>query len=254
MKNRITLTVALLLAAAAGAGAQDMPLSTILVKNDGWKEAAKDLKQINWLGSDETGRVILRDADGWAVLSPVGELTKKGHEGIAGVDSVQPTVHTKTGFTYAIAVGNVVLQKSPRAFDKLSVPEKLSVPSGLVAWPDGGTLVVGDAKGNHLWAFKVEKDGKLSAGERYYPLRTKPDEIESHVTALAMDNENRLYACTPLGVQVFDPTGRLCGVVSKPGDGDLTGVALGGKDGDTLYVACGDKVYSRKVQVKPKPK
>jgi sugar lactone lactonase YvrE len=123
-------------------------------------------------------------------------------------------------------------------------------PSGVVLWPDEGTLVVGDRAGKHLWAFRVEKDGSLTCGERYYALRVKPGQTASGVTALTADSAGRLYACTPLGVQVFDPTGRLSGVLLKPGEGDLTAIAFGGEKHDTLFVLCGGKVYARKTQAR----
>jgi enterochelin esterase family protein len=78
-------------------------------------------------------------------------------------------------------------------------------------------------------------------------------ETASGVTALTVDDKGRVYACTPLGVQVFDPTGRLSGVLLKPADGDLTAVALGGPDGDTLFVACGEKIFARKTKAKAVP-
>jgi len=45
--------------------------------------------------------------------------------------------------------------------------------SCLGRWRDGGTLVVGDASGAHLWAFRIEKNGDLSSPEKYYPLRLR---------------------------------------------------------------------------------
>jgi enterochelin esterase family protein len=68
------------------------------------------------------------------------------------------------------------------------------------------------------------------------------------VRGLAVDDKGRLYACTPLGVQVFDPTGRLSGVMLKPCDGELTAAAFGGDKGDLLFVLCGDKVFVRKTK------
>src|SRR5262249_34835250 len=110
----------------------------------------------------------------------------------------------------------------PREF---AVPG-LNRPAGITLWPDGRRLVVGDADGKHLWAFPVEKDGDLTAGERYYALRVKRGQTKSGVTALTVDDKGRLYACTPLGVQVFDPTGRLCGVLLKPSAADPTAIAF----------------------------
>ena len=73
------------------------------------------------------------------------------------------------------------------------------------------------------------------------------------MTALTTDAAGRVYACTPLGIQVFDPTGRLCGVLHKPGRGDLTAIAFCGENRDILAVACGEKLFMRKMQAKGLP-
>src|SRR5262249_40035641 len=41
--------------------------------------------------------------------------------------------------------------------------DQVLVPSGLVFWADGGTLVVASAKEPHLWAFRVHKDGTAAS-------------------------------------------------------------------------------------------
>lgn len=128
--------------------------------------------------------------------------------------------------------------------------EPLVRPSCAVLWPDESQLVVGDAEGKYLWAFRVESDGRLGAGDRYYSLRVQPGQPGCGVSALTFDNAGRLYACTTLGVQVFDPTGRLSGVLLKPADAPLTAITFGGPDHDQLFVACGDKVYARKLKSK----
>jgi enterochelin esterase family protein len=53
-----------------------------------------------------------------------------------------------------------------------------------------------------------------------------------------------------VGVQVFDPTGRMCGVLRKPqASAPLTSCTLGGAQLDVLFVTNGDKVYSRKLRI-----
>ncbi len=85
---------------------------------------------------------------------------------------------------------------------------------------------------------------------RYYSLRVTMGEKAGGVKAMEMDARNLRYAATPLGVQVFDPTGRLCGIILPPAKEEMTAITIGGKDADQLFVACGDKIYSRKIQGK----
>src|SRR5262249_25637554 len=127
--------------------------------------------------------------------------------------------------------------------------EGLTTPTCLTLWPDEGQMVIGESESAWLWAVRIEADGKLGAGDRDYSLRTDRGR-KTKVTALVMDAGRLLYACTPEGIQVFDPTGRLCGVILSPAKEEMTAITIGGEKGDTLFVAVGDKVYSRKIQRK----
>jgi enterochelin esterase family protein len=67
---------------------------------------------------------------------------------------------------------------------------------------------------------------------------------------MAVDRAGRFYVTSSAGVQVFDPTGRPCGVLptvdtTQP----LTTCILAGPDHSTLYIANGTRVYRRKLTV-----
>ena len=112
-------------------------------------------------------------------------------------------------------------------------------------------LVIGDGGGKYLWAARIEKDGTLGIlGSLLLASRQVRGETASGVNAMVMDTNYMLYASTPLGVQVFDPTGRLSGIIAAPAKEEMTAITLGGKNADQLFVACGDKIYSRKIQAK----
>ncbi len=95
----------------------------------------------------------------------------------------------------------------------------------------------------------LNKDGSLSCKERYYPLRVPPKEA-SKAGGLALDEKGRIYAATRNGVHVFDPTGRLCGVLLHPGQGNETALAFAGPERNMLVLACGNKLYVRKTLAK----
>ena len=53
-----------------------------------------------------------------------------------------------------------------------------------------------------------------------------------------------------VGVQVFDPTGRQCGVLPKPNEAaPLTSCTLAGPNHEWLYVTNGDTVFRRRLKV-----
>lgn len=82
----------------------------------------------------------------------------------------------------------------------------------------------------------------------YCPLRQVRDREAVDVTGVTVDRDGRIYAVTDVGIQVFDPTGRLCGVMTAPPQGDWrwTGV-LPTFEGDTLTLWIGDTKYARKL-------
>jgi len=68
---------------------------------------------------------------------------------------------------------------------------------------------------------------------------------------MTTDMEGRAYVTTALGVQVFEKEGKLLGILEKPmPNAALVSVGFAGKEMDTLYIACGDKIYKRKANVK----
>jgi sugar lactone lactonase YvrE len=122
-------------------------------------------------------------------------------------------------------------------------------PNGIILWPDEGTLVVTDSDKPHLWTYRVEADGSLKYGERYYqPLMMPAGRDRPGSDGMTVDREGRLYVCTHAGLQMFDPTGRLGGVIRKPQEKFLSNVVFGGEKLDYLYVTCTDKVFRRKVK------
>jgi enterochelin esterase family protein len=135
-------------------------------------------------------------------------------------------------------------------------------PNGIALSPDQGTLAVSDHRGEHTWTFRVEADGSLSTKAPYMTMRlpidpegksesAKPPPVKtaSGGDGMTSDTTGRYYVTSHLGVQVFDPTGRMCGVLPKPQpDKPLTSCALAGPGLGYLYVTNGDKIFRRKVQ------
>ncbi len=153
------------------------------------------------------------------------------------------------GFYFTDPPHQQVWYVSPDRREKQIVAEGFR-PNGVILTPDEGTLVVTDSDAPHLWAFRVEKDGRLKYGEKYFqPLRlpsggaTRPGS-----DGMTVDKAGRVYVATRSGVQMFDPTGRISGVILKPQPGSLSNVAFGAPDLKVLYATCGDKVFRRRTK------
>jgi gluconolactonase len=279
----------ILLAVAAPAAAQDMPLSQVLVSGEGWQAAAVECKSAAALAGDGRGNVYIADLEG----KQIWRLDKDGKEsvfaktegavrGLAAADgklfAAEPDTRkvvvydadgkqtaeykdiaaqyfavTKGGDIYCSVPKGKAVYLLDRDGKERKVAGDLLWPGALVLWTDGGTLVVADAGGRYLYAFRVQKNGDLDAREPYYQFRVRPDYPfwePSDNAGLTLDAAGRAYATSREGVQVFDPTGRLSGIMVAPERKALGGVAFGGADLDRLYVVCGGKVYVRKVQSK----
>jgi enterochelin esterase family protein len=136
----------------------------------------------------------------------------------------------------------------------------ITAPNGISLSRSQGMLAVSDYRGVHVWTFRVEPNGDLTARMPYMTMRTPPDldatgnrmrapdyKTTSGGDGMTTDTMGRFYVATTLGVQVFDPTGRHCGVLTKPADKSMTSVTLAGPKHEYLYVTCGDTIYRRKV-------
>lgn len=168
------------------------------------------------------------------------------------------------GTIYVTETGkHQVTRVDPKTGAKSAADTGITGPNGIALANDSGTLAVSDYKGSHTWMFRVGADGALDAKmptmEMQRPIDPKgefkfyeppPLLAASGGDGMAVDRVGRWYVTSALGVQVFDPTGRLCGVMPKPRpDKPLTSCVLAGPNRDQLYVTNGDAVYRRKLAV-----
>jgi enterochelin esterase family protein len=118
-------------------------------------------------------------------------------------------------------------------------------PNGITLSPDQGTLVVSDHGGPHVWAFRIEPDGSLSHGDRYMTVVTPIGTEESKGDGAATDAYGRYYVTSEVGLQMFDPTGRLGGVIGIPAPKAVS-VEFGGPGLAWLYLAADGKIFRRR--------
>lgn len=156
-----------------------------------------------------------------------------------------------------------VTRIDPQTGSTTPVDVGISKPNGIALSNDGGTLAVSDYGGDSTWMFRVLGDGTLDSKMPTMPMRLPIDEkgkfsfnepppylAASRGDGLAVDRKGRFYVTSALGVQVFDPTGRPCGVLPTPNPAQpLTTCILAGAGHNTLYVANGTTVYRRKLTV-----
>ena len=172
---------------------------------------------------------------------------------------------TSDGFILITETGaQQVTRVNPHTGEVTPVDTGIISPNGIALSNDGGTLAVSDYGGPHTWTFRVTAGGVLDAKMPTMPMRLpieykrkfRFNEAPPYATAsrgdgMAVDKTGRYYVTSELGVQIFDPTGRPCGVLPKVDrDQPLTSCMLAGSNHSTLYIAHGTRIYCRKLTVK----
>ena len=64
---------------------------------------------------------------------------------------------------------------------------------------------------------------------------------------MTTDASGRYFVTSHLGIQVFDPSGTLLGIIERPQNKAAVNVAFGGPDASILFVCNADKVFKRKL-------
>ena len=268
--------------------AGDQALSKVLIEGEGWVEIGSGYGFTDAACGDEAGNFYFSDLPKGTVyrVSPEGTVApfiengprisglKPGPDGrlyactqapkkqIVAIDrqsreitvladNVQPNdlIVSPKGFVYFTDTGKGQVEgieiKSRKSF---TAATRLNAPNGIALSPDGGTLAVSEYKGSNVWTYRVEADGTLTAGAPYMTLRTPPGRSESAGDGMTVDSTGRYYVTSALGIQMFDATGRLGGVIARPQEKAVVSCAFAGGDGSYLYVCSADKVYRRKTQ------
>lgn len=268
---------------------QDMPLSDLLIDGEGWREMASGYGFADGSCADAEGNFYFTDVSKGTTInkiSPDGKLsvfidntprisglkfgpggrlyaaTQHPNKQIVSFDrSGQMTVLlenadpndlvvTAKGGVYFTRTGKKeVVYIDPEGKSRV-VDQGINKPNGITLSPDQGTLVVSDYGGTNLWTFRIEKDGSLSGRQPYMTVRAVTGKAEAQGDGMTTDTAGRYYVCTELGIQVFDPIGRMCGVLSRPQPKFGANLAFAGTDNAYLYAVCSDKVYRRKTKAR----
>ena len=192
----------------------------------------------------------------------VVEINPKNNEIKVLVKDVHPNdlVITHKGYLYFTETKKKQVTFFNTKTGEIKVADKgITAPNGICLSPDQGTLVVSDFKGKHCWAFRIETDGSLKFKQPYMTMRRKPDPTKRTILpnfqssakgdGMITDAYGRYYVATELGVQYFDPTGRLSGVIPGPSDiKGISSVTFAGLNMEYMYITCFDKVYRLKTK------
>lgn len=277
--------------------AQDTSLHEYLIDSEPWKEVVSGQAFTDGLCTDQEGNLLFTDVKsgkGIYKLDAASGQISLTHDNLPGISGLQ---FGQDGRLYAthnreqrvIAIGKdgqidvlvtgvkcndlvvtkkgfVYFTETPTKRIHLVTPDKqhriadeghVTRPNGISVSPDEQTLAVSDHGGKHVWAWRIENDGSLTAGAPFMtmwlplPKEGKENKEEAFGDGMTTEEKGRWFVTTEVGIQVFDPAGRLAGIIAKPVPaGKIVSVEFAGKDHDILFVAAGDKIFSRKLKVK----
>ena len=289
-RNTLTVALATWLIGIGFGSAQDMPLSQVLIEGEGWEVVSEGHDFTDGLCTDSKGNLYFADVksgDGVFKTSLDGKTEKlfSGVEGISGLqwgadgklyacvarqqrvisfsakgEVTELAADVRPNDLVVAHDGNLYFTMTPakeiRRIDpggKMTVVSEgvVSKPNGISLSPDQGTLAVSDYGGKYVWAFRIEKDGSLNHAQNYMTMRTPVKNPEvAKGDGMATDIHGRYYVTSEMGLQMYDPTGRMGGVIAKPQNKPLVSVCFAGPNHEYLHVACGDKVYRRKTKTR----
>jgi enterochelin esterase family protein len=169
---------------------------------------------------------------------------------------VQPNdlIVSRAGWIYFTVTGAGQVQMAPISAKEMARPRVaaggINKPNGISLSTDQKFLIVSEYGGTNVWSYAVADDGSLRWGERLMELRTPVDKTDSGGDGMTTDDQCRYYVTSHTGIQMFDATGRLGGVISRPQEKGTVSCAFAGPDRGYLYVCSSDKVYRRKTLAK----
>lgn len=241
----------------AGEGSRQPLTREVLAAGESWSEVTTETTgRVRQLWADQDGTVMAETTHGLLRLDDSPGMPLKGTEArrLKRVFST-PTAASATradGHTYRLDPAKRKLSHQP-PFGRLQHHNLtgLEMPTSLCLSPDQTLLYVADRRRQLITSFQVGRDGTPTLEQPYFHLHLPDDADGSGVGGLCVDTAGRLYAATPMGIQVFDQAGRVNGIIAPPQRlTNIQGLTFGGPTRNQLYLLADGRVWRRKVQTR----
>jgi gluconolactonase len=125
--------------------------------------------------------------------------------------------------------------------------DDLKAPNGVILSPDEKTLYVIPSLQAEMMAYPVEAPGKLGKGRVFCTLKQAEGKSGAGGDGLTVDSQGNLYITSALGLQVYNPDGKMLGIIAFPEQ--PSNATFGGPDNKTLYVTARTSLYSCPMEV-----
>ncbi|MEX0818604.1 MAG: SMP-30/gluconolactonase/LRE family protein, partial [Pirellulaceae bacterium] len=120
--------------------------------------------------------------------------------------------------------------------------DDLKAPNGVILSPDEKTLYVIPSLQKQMMAYPVMGPGQLGAEKVFCELQQPEGKDDTGGDGLTIDTNGNLYITSGLGIQVYDPQGKLLGIVSFPEQ--PANCTFGGPGNHTLFVTARTSLYA----------
>lgn len=125
--------------------------------------------------------------------------------------------------------------------------EDLAAPNGIILSPDEKTLYIVPSMQRQMVAYEVKEPGKLGERRVFCELKQPATKNNSGGDGLTVDVQGNLYITTDLGVQVYNSTGKLLGIIECPEQ--PANVTFGGPENKTLFMTSRTGLYQAQMEV-----
>ncbi|MCB1211318.1 MAG: SMP-30/gluconolactonase/LRE family protein, partial [Verrucomicrobiales bacterium] len=131
---------------------------------------------------------------------------------------------------------------------KKQIDAGIKFATGMAFRPDQWLLSVAEGHSKWAYSYQIADDGSLVNKERFFHLHVQDWDDDAGAESICYSQEGRQFIATKSGIQISADDGPTQVILTVPGQGRVTGVAIGGKDKDTLYAFCMNKIWARKIQ------
>lgn len=212
----------------------------LMVNAKGEVVACEMAGQVVAYGTDGKSRRVLADKHDGKPFNAPNDLVLDKQGGVYFTDpsfgAAKALPQGKTAVYYLALDG-----KTTRLVDDLPNP------NGVILSPDEKTLYVIPSGQADMMSYPVEGPGKLGTGKVFCTLKQREGGKNSGGDGLTVDVKGNLYITSQLGLQVFDPAGKLLGIIKVPEQ--PANVTFGGADLKTLYVTARTSLYTIPMEV-----
>ena len=254
---------------------QNQMLQEILVPNETWQAVGERFGRTDGAAANLKGEVFfsdMRDSKTFKITTDGNVLPAESFAGVQAFDAaaqshqLDKNVDGVPNDLVVVHNGDLYMTVDPKkasdepskvwliksSGEKSVVDEGLKFANGIALSPDQTLLYVSDYRSHWVYSYQIQPDGTLADKQQYYWLHTPDTADDAGADGMCVDTDGRLYVSTRMGIQVCDQAGRVNCILPTP-NGKVSSLCIGGERFDTLFAACGDKVFKRKLNVHGQP-